>query len=313
MLFLLLSLGGITPSRSLFFPLGDPLALVNTSKPGDGFSVQDKLVPCNSHLVLIDLDSDASFKAFPPQFTLQRCGSSPASQRIQRFAVDPLGQVSLQSPPPYLYADGTCVDGGGATVNTSVYPWHCRDVTDPKHSNQRWTFAGDRMLLNFSSSHYPLPLGGLCVAAGLPGQAPVLEAGLALAPCDPASSASQSFSLSEDGTIRHASTGLCIDAGVIGRTLTWDGTTWKSARIEPKACPDAGNPALLPRDRIGAYTVGHTVGPSGDRLLVVGGDDTSNNMFWSDNCGKTWNCYDGDQVSSQPSPIPTPRARKTRR
>ena len=279
---LLLLLCLLAPLRALFSPLGDGLAFINTSKPEDGFSVQDKLVPCNGNLVLIDLDSDASFNDFPPAFTLQKCGSSPAAQRIQQFAVDPLwGQVSLVAPPHYLYPQ-TCMDGGDTKTNTSVYPWLCRNASQSIHSNQRWTFSGDRVYMNSSSSKYPLPAGGMCVAAGLPGQAPVLEVGLVVAPCDPANTARQSFSLFGDGTIRHADSGLCIDAGVIGRTLTWNGATWKSARISPKACPNAGNPALLPRDRIGAYTVGHTaiggVAANGDRLLIVGGDDTSNNV-----------------------------------
>lgn len=298
--FLLLLPCLLTPAQALFSPLGDSLALVNTSKPIDGFSVQDKLVPCNGNLVLIDLDSDASFTSFPPQFTLQQCGTSPAAQRIQQFTVDPVwGQVSLLSPPPYLFP-ATCMDGGGSNANISVYPWLCRNVSDPIHSNQRWTFSGGRVFLNSSSPKYPLPPEGLCISAGLPGQAPVLEVGLVLAPCDstPSAIASQSFSLSGDGTIRHTPTGLCIDAGVIGRTLTWNGAKWTSAKITPKACPDAGNPALLPRDRIGAYTVGHTSkagDPTKDRLLIVGGDDTSNNMYWSDDCGKTFNCFDGSQ------------------
>jgi hypothetical protein len=283
-----------------FTLLGEPTSLINTSKPEDGFSIQDKLVPCNSNLVLIDLDSDASFKDFPPQFTLQKCGASSASRRIQEFAVDPVwGQVSLASPPPYLFP-GTCVDGGGAKVNISIYPWLCRDASLPLHSNQRWTFANGQVFLNSSSSKYPLPAGGLCMTAGLPGQPPVLEAGLVLALCDPAQPPSQAFFYSaSDGTLRHAPTGLCVDAGVIGRTLTWDGSNWRSNRIVPKNCPDAGNPALLPRDRIGAYTVGHTrIGgdpTKGDRLLIVGGDDTSQNMYWSDDCGKTWLCFDGKQ------------------
>ena len=283
-----------------FTLLGTSTSLNNTSKPGDGFSLQDKLVPCNNNLVLVDLDSDASFKDFPPQFSLQACGASPASRRIQQFSVDPVwGQVSLSSPPPYLFP-ATCVDGGGATVNTSIYPWTCRDASLPLHSNQRWTFANGQVLLNSSSGKYPLPPGGLCMTAGLPGQPPILEAGLVLALCDPAQPPAQAFTYAAgDGTLRHVPTGLCVDAGVIGRTVTWDGSAWRSKRITPKRCPDAGNPALLPRDRIGAYTVGHTRingDPSrGDRLLIVGGDDTSNNMFWSDDCGKTWYCFDGEQ------------------
>ena len=52
-----------TLARAQFQQLGDPLALINTSKPlpPDNFSVDDKLVPCNNDLVLIDLDSDKSF------------------------------------------------------------------------------------------------------------------------------------------------------------------------------------------------------------------------------------------------------------
>ena len=301
--FFFLLCGHFLLSSSQYTQLGDSLALVNTSKPEDGFSIQDKIVPCNNKLVLIDLDSDASFAASPPKFTLQKCGGSNSSRRIQQFIVDPIwGQLSLASPPPYLFP-ATCVDGGGSKVNTSVYPWLCRNASDPFHSNQRWNLTGTAIALNAVAPHYPMPLP-LCISAGLPGEEPILEVGLVLALCD-ANSPAQNFALNiDDGTLRHMPRGeFCIDAGVIGRTLTWDGSVWKSKEIIPKACPDAGNPALLPRDRIGAYTVGHTSingdKTKGDRLLVIGGDDSSNNMFWSDDCGTTWFCFDGDQPWSK--------------
>ena len=292
-----------------FTPLGDPLALANTSKPLDdgGFSLEDKLVPCNNKLVLIDLDSDKSFKDFPPQFTLQKCGTSAASQRIQTWAYNPdvSFQISLLSPPPYLFVpDGTCIDQGGVTVNVSVYPWHCRDPNDVAHSNQWWEVdAEKRRLLSLAQSSKYNPAGeSFCLTAGVPGQEAKLEVGLVMTLCDDANDA-QAFVFADDGsgtgTIRHDPTGLCVDAGVIGRAVTWNGAQWSSTRIKPQACPDSGNPALLPRDRVGAYTVGTTkIGgnpAAGDRLLVIGGDDQSNNVYHSDNCGVTWYCFDGEE------------------
>ena len=300
----------LAPSAAQFASLvGDALALANTSKPGDGFSVQDKLLPCNGGLVLVDLDSDVAANncvppACPPPATLQQCSTSAAARRIQQWtrrAAGPglaLAQISLAAPPPYFFVgDGTCLDQGGAFVGSFAYGWHCRNPTDPAHSNQWWTISADGRL--YSNATAPKYVAGLCLTAGSPGVAPLLEVELTMQPCDGADDA-QAFAFSEaDGTLRHVSTGLCVDAGVIGRTVTWDGEAWSSRRIIPHACPDAGNPALLPRDRVGTYTVGRTkIGgdpTKGDRLIVIGGDDASNNVYVSDNCGADWTCFDGDQ------------------
>ena len=253
--------------------------------------------------LLIDLDSDTSFADFPPQMTLQQCGSSAAARRIQNWAFPqaPQGaQLSLAQPPPYLFP-GTCMDGGGIFLNVSVYPWLCRNASDPVHSNQLWLLDGTRLRSMAVGPKYPQPVAeGLCLSAGRPGEDPKLEVGLVLEPCDLADDARQAFSYTPgDGTLRHMPSGLCVDAGVIGRTMTWTGSTWTTKRIVPHACPDNGNPALLPRDRVGSYTVGHTSingDPKlGDLLLVIGGDDTSNNVYYSSDCGINWYCFDGEE------------------
>ena len=296
----------LATASAQFARLGDANALANTSKPADAFSVQDKLLPCNNELVLVDLDSDLAVNCMPPscppEATLQQCSSSAASLRIQQWAQRAAGpgglltQLSLAAPPPYFFADGTCLDQGGVFVNVSVYPWHCRDPTDSSHSNQWFTIANGRFYSNATGAKYK---PGLCMTAGRPGVAAELEAGITMQACDDADDA-QSFEYNAaDGTVRHTPTGLCVDAGVIGRTVVFDGSKWVSRRIIPHACPEAGNPALLPRDRVGTYTVGRTAidgdPAKGDRLLVIGGDDSSNNVFWSDNCGVDWFCFDGDQ------------------
>jgi hypothetical protein len=305
----LLSLLGAASAQ--FTQLGGADALANVSKPADAFSVQDKLLPCNGGLVLVDLDSDMAVNcvppACPPQATLQKCGSSPASRSIQTWTARAAGpggaltQLSLAAAPPYLFQDGngTCFDQGGAFEGSTPYAWHCRDPAEVAHSNQWWTIASDGHLYsNATGGRYK---SGLCLSAGLPGVAPTLESGMTMQICDAASDA-QVFAYSvADGTLRHKSTDLCVDAGVLGRTINWDEgkKTWSTKRITPHACPDAGNPALLPRDRIGTYVVGRTAingsAALGDRLLVIGGDDGSNNVYWSDNCGVDWYCFDGDQ------------------
>ena len=52
-----------------------------------------------------------------------------------------------------------------------------------------------------------------------------------------------------------------------------------------------------------------------DGLVVIGGDDSSNNVYWSDNCGTDWFCFDGDQPWTAPrgskaAPIATASWRK---
>jgi hypothetical protein len=51
---------------------------------------------------------------------------------------------------------------------------------------------------------------------------------------------------------------------------------WTKTRVVANACPDSGQGGLLPRDS--GYTVGTTAGPSGDRLLVLGGTVEENNV-----------------------------------
>lgn len=75
---------------------------------------------------------------------------------------------------------------------------------------------------------------------------------------------------------------------------------WSKDQLTANQCPDSGQGGLVPRDT--TYVVGQTVGPyGGDRLLVLGGAATGgindeNNVYYSDDCGLTWSCYDGEQV-----------------
>lgn len=52
--------------------------------------------------------------------------------------------------------------------------------------------------------------------------------------------------------------------------------TWSKRAITAVECPDPGEGALLPRN--GGYTVGTANGPTGDRLLILGGTSTENNV-----------------------------------
>jgi hypothetical protein len=77
-----------------------------------------------------------------------------------------------------------------------------------------------------------------------------------------------------------------------------DANVWTKSTLVALPCPDSGQGGLLPRDE-GTYTVGQTYGPSGDRLLIIGGAAAStaeNNVYYSDDCGLTWKCYDGQQT-----------------
>jgi len=80
---------------------------------------------------------------------------------------------------------------------------------------------------------------------------------------------------------------------------------WTKDPLTASACPDLGQGALIPRET--GYVVGVTTGPDGasDRLLVLGGASTTieprhieNNVYYSDDCGLTWFCYDGQQAWS---------------
>lgn len=77
------------------------------------------------------------------------------------------------------------------------------------------------------------------------------------------------------------------------------GKTWATSPITSYACPDPGQPSspLAPRDA--GYTMGVTVDNTTgfDRLVILGGDgDATNNVYYSDDCGLSWNCYDGEQI-----------------
>ncbi len=70
---------------------------------------------------------------------------------------------------------------------------------------------------------------------------------------------------------------------------------WTKYPLVANVCPDDGEGSLLPRDS--GYSVGSTSGPDGtDRLLIVGGSLGDNNVYYSDNCGKSWDCHDGNQL-----------------
>ena len=51
---------------------------------------------------------------------------------------------------------------------------------------------------------------------------------------------------------------------------------WAKTAIVSMPCPDPDQGGLLPRTA--GYTVGQTIGPLGDRLLVLGGSDGENNV-----------------------------------
>lgn len=77
--------------------------------------------------------------------------------------------------------------------------------------------------------------------------------------------------------------------------LTSGTGAWSYTEITATDCP-AGPPNLIPRDS--GYTMGVVKVASRDRLLILGGDAGENNVYYSDNCGATWQCFDGDQVWS---------------
>ena len=285
-----------------FTMIGDASALANTARPEDRFGPEDKLIPCNGGLVLIDLDSATSFLDHPPSITLQKCGTSSAVRSVQQWTWNntaPGNHIYLSNPPPYFFPE-TCVDildkssdSGG--VNATIYPWICRPMTS-EHSNQ-W-FEVD----SFSKRIYSNSLkagGETCWSAGRPSEVANQDTMITTEVCDLNAQQHFIFNGTGDSTIRHELSGLCVDAGTIGQRILYDGSQWVSSSIKALPCPDPGNPPLLPRDFVAAYTVGLTkvggAASGNDRLIVIGGDDGSNNMYWSDDCGSTFSCYDGEQ------------------
>lgn len=76
-------------------------------------------------------------------------------------------------------------------------------------------------------------------------------------------------------------------------TYRFGSQAWSQSPVVSLPCPEGGG--LLPRDS--GYTVGVTRGPAGDRLLILGGSVLDgNNLYFSDDCGQTWVCYDADQI-----------------
>ena len=86
-----------------------------------------------------------------------------------------------------------------------------------------------------------------------------------------------------------------------GTALQYDSgsNTWTPYTINAAACPDPDQPPapLVPRDS--GYTLGVMFGKGqggGDRLLVLGGNQDENNVYYSDDCGRTWSCFDGVNI-----------------
>jgi hypothetical protein len=74
-----------------------------------------------------------------------------------------------------------------------------------------------------------------------------------------------------------------------------DTQSWEYASIQTTACIPDDPGTLLPRD--GGYTVGVTQNPSGtDRLIILGGSEGDNNVWFSDDNGITWSCSSIPQV-----------------
>jgi hypothetical protein len=70
----------------------------------------------------------------------------------------------------------------------------------------------------------------------------------------------------------------------------------------PRARPPAGgtcdnnSSSLFPRTNAYAVAAVKSFGTGGnDRLLVIGGGDNDNNVFYSDDCGATWACNDASE------------------
>lgn len=88
---------------------------------------------------------------------------------------------------------------------------------------------------------------------------------------------------------------LDANAGFRLRTLN-GGRTWTSTPVMGGVC-DNGSPPLYPRNN--GYTVGVTkaIATGGDdRLVIIGGDTTENNVYISDDCGASWTCLDAAEV-----------------
>lgn len=79
---------------------------------------------------------------------------------------------------------------------------------------------------------------------------------------------------------------------------TDQGLSWTIQPIQAFPCsdPNQAPSPLVPRST--SYTVGLVMNnvTSNDRLIVIGGEADENNVYYSDDCGVTWMCYDGEQI-----------------
>ena len=81
-----------------------------------------------------------------------------------------------------------------------------------------------------------------------------------------------------------------IDLDESAKVYTYSFATamWTNAEITMDNPPCATG-QLYPRDS--GFVVGLTVNPSGlDRLIIIGGSDNENNIYFSDDCGLNWMC-----------------------
>jgi hypothetical protein len=164
--------------------------------------------------------------------------------------------------------------------------WQCREWDDPEHSNQWWNVTNKRIISGDG--------GGMCLRAAEKGGLGILGAIVTTAVCDDADPAQDFFFPGSGsplgGTIVH--NGFCLDAGTIGRTIQFDGKSWSNKEIKSNACPDPGNPPLLPRNALDGYTVGLMKWNNSDRLVILGGSEGDSNVYYSDDCGITFSCFD---------------------
>ena len=74
-------------------------------------------------------------------------------------------------------------------------------------------------------------------------------------------------------------------------TLT---STWSTQPIATTVCNGGASPPMWPRDA--GYVVAVTQNPTPDRLVVLGGDPADVNVWFSDDCGATWQCSNTPQA-----------------
>ena len=69
--------------------------------------------------------------------------------------------------------------------------------------------------------------------------------------------------------------------------------TYQRIPLYAKPCPDPNQPPAPLTPRSNTYSIGVVHLTSGyDRILVLGGDNQENNVYFSEDCGITFTCYD---------------------